>query len=121
MTGNTVRIGKGCFIGAGVLIEANTSAEVFIGTNVAIGPGTTILTSTHEIGDRGKRAGSPVARSVRIGDGAWIGAGVTILPGISIGNGAVVAAGSVIHKDVADSFVVGGQPTRTIRDLSSHS
>ncbi|WP_165962301.1 MULTISPECIES: DapH/DapD/GlmU-related protein [Arthrobacter] len=118
MTGSTVHIGKGSFIGADVLIEANTSAEVRVGENVAIGPRTTILTSTHEIGEHKKRAGNAVARSVSIGDGAWIGANATILPGISIGSGAVVAAGTVVHKDVPGSVVVGGQPVRLIRNLS---
>lgn len=119
MTGRTVRIGKGSFLGAGALIEANTSASVVIGSNVAIGPGVSILTSTHEIGDAAKRAGPSRAKSVTVESGAWIGAGATILPGVTIGRGAVVAAGTVVYCDVAPSMLVGGQPLRTIRELSS--
>lgn len=117
MTGHTVSLGKGAFIGAGTLLEANTDAMISIGNNVAIGPGTSVLTSTHEIGSLTKRAGRPLAKAVTIEDGAWIGAGVTILPGITIGRGAVVAAGTTVHKDVVDSVLLTGQPARTVRVL----
>ncbi len=53
---------------------------------------------------------------VDIGDGVWIGAGATILPGVQIGDGAVIAAGSVVHRDVAANTVVGGVPARFIKD-----
>lgn len=42
----------------------------------------------------------------------WIGAGVTILPGVHIGNGAIVLAGAVVSKDVPDYAVVGGIPAK---------
>lgn len=43
-----------------------------------------------------------------IGYTVWIGANVTILPGVTIGDNAVVAAASVVTKDVpANSFVMG--------------
>lgn len=53
---------------------------------------------------------------VDIGDGVWIGAGATILPGVRIGDGAIIAAGSVVHSDVAANTVVGGVPARFIKD-----
>jgi acetyltransferase-like isoleucine patch superfamily enzyme len=117
ITGHTVSLGRRSFIGTGVLIEAHTSAKISIGEDVAIGPKTMILTSTHEIGTPKKRAGLPQARSVSVEDGAWIGAGVTILPGVTVGRGAVIAAGTVVHKDVEASVLVAGQPSRTIRAL----
>lgn len=117
ITGHTVTIGKGAFLGTGVLIEANTSARIHIGANVAIGPKSVILSSTHEVGPYGKRAGPPKAECVTIEDGAWIGAGVTVLPGVTIGRGAVVAAGTVVHRDIDRSTIVAGAPQRTVRAL----
>lgn len=53
--------------------------------------------------------------SCEIGDDAWIGAGVIILPGCRrVGVGAVVGAGSVVTKDVADFSIVVGNPARVI-------
>ena len=45
-----------------------------------------------------------------IGDNVWIGANVTILPGITIGDYVVVAAGSVVTKDVPSGVLVAGVP-----------
>jgi acetyltransferase-like isoleucine patch superfamily enzyme len=47
---------------------------------------------------------------LRIGTGAYIGAGATLLPGLTIGARAVVAAGAVVTKDVAADSLVAGVP-----------
>ena len=47
---------------------------------------------------------------ITIGDGAWIGAGAIILPGITIGKYAVIGAGSVVTKDVPDYTIAAGNP-----------
>lgn len=51
-------------------------------------------------------------RSVVIGDRAWIGSNVTILPNVHIGEGAVCCAGSVVTKDVAPFDIVAGIPAK---------
>ncbi len=42
----------------------------------------------------------PVAKPVVIEQGAFVGANVTLLPGVRIGAGAFVAAGAVVTDDV---------------------
>lgn len=66
--------------------------------------------------EQGKGRGNSTA-PIHVGDRVWIGAGVTILPGIRIGNDAVVAAGAVVTKDVAERTLVGGVPAKLIRSL----
>ena len=56
---------------------------------------------------------------VNIGNDVWIGARVTILPGVKIGNGAIIGAGSVVTKDVPDFAIVGGNPARVIKYRNS--
>lgn len=51
---------------------------------------------------------------VRIGRGAWIGAGAVILPGVTIGRNAVVGANAVVNQDVPDHAVAVGVPARII-------
>jgi acetyltransferase-like isoleucine patch superfamily enzyme len=51
---------------------------------------------------------------IRIADGAWIGGGAIVLPGVTVGQGAVVAAGSVVTKDVEPFTIVAGVPTMVI-------
>ncbi len=50
-----------------------------------------------------------------VGNDVWIGAGVTVMPGVHIGDGAIIAAHSVVTKDVAPYAIVGGNPARLIR------
>ncbi|KUO75984.1 MAG: hypothetical protein APF77_24485 [Clostridia bacterium BRH_c25] len=55
--------------------------------------------------------------SITICDGAWIGYGTIILPGVTIGKHSIIAAGSVVTKDVPDFTVVGGVPGKIIKEL----
>jgi len=54
---------------------------------------------------------------VVIKDGAWLGANVTVMPGVTIGRGALVGAGAVVTHDVLDNTCVVGVPARAIRQL----
>ncbi len=56
-----------------------------------------------------------IDRPVEIGEYSWIGARVTILPGVKIGRGVVVGAGSVVTKNVPDYAVVGGNPAKILK------
>lgn len=48
---------------------------------------------------------------------AWLGAGVTVLPGVTIGDNSIVGAGSVVTKDVPPNTIVAGVPAKVIRRL----
>lgn len=54
------------------------------------------------------------SNSIKIGDGAWIGAGAIILPGVTVGKKSVVGAGSIVTKDVPAFTIVAGNPARPI-------
>jgi len=51
---------------------------------------------------------------VHVGEGAWLGAGATVLDGVSIGDGAIVGAGAVVRGDVPARAVAAGVPARVI-------
>ena len=114
--GKRLRIRSGAFLSLDVTLNLDDVVE--IGPRAAIGPGVTIYTSTHRIGDESMRmTRDVVTRPVRIGRGAWIGANVVILPGVSIGDGAVVSAGSVVLKDIPANSLCRGNPAVPVRDL----
>jgi acetyltransferase-like isoleucine patch superfamily enzyme len=52
---------------------------------------------------------------VVIEDFVWLGARVTILPGVRIGEGAIVQMGAVVTKDVPPYAVVGGSPAKILK------
>ncbi len=51
---------------------------------------------------------------ISIGDNTFVGANVTVLPGVVIGNNVIIGAGSVVTKDVPDGTVVAGNPARVL-------
>lgn len=120
-TAGSLIIGEGSHVSYHSIVDL--SSDVTLGRNVAIGPDTIIYTHDHDYEN-----GSPVAwhgqairKPVRICDGAWVGARVTILPGVTIGPRAVLAAGAVVTHDVPANEVVGGVPARPLKTLNPHA
>ncbi|MCU1527312.1 MAG: hypothetical protein JWP75_1075 [Frondihabitans sp.] len=112
---NSFSLGQGSFINHDCCIDA--SAPVTIGRLVSFGPGVMVLSSTHAIGPGSQRAGKRLLLPVTIGDGAWIGARATVLPGVTIGEGCVVAAGAIVTKDCLPNTLYVGAPARAVRTL----
>jgi UDP-2-acetamido-3-amino-2,3-dideoxy-glucuronate N-acetyltransferase len=50
-------------------------------------------------------------------EGASIGSGATVLPGVTIGVEAMVGAGAVVTRDVPDFAIVVGNPARVVGDV----
>jgi maltose O-acetyltransferase len=113
--GPELQIGDGAFINVGTQVQ--NYAHVSVGPYAQIGPRVTILTVDHEIGGRNKRATGLVPKPVTIGDGCWIAAGATILPGVTVGSGCIIAAGAVVREDCAPNGIYAGVPARRRRDL----
>ncbi len=108
-----VSIGTGSYVNAGCWFEG--AGRIEIGRDCLLGPEVLVLTSTHPVGAGGEVGREREQRGVCIGDGCWIGARATILPGVSIGAGAVVAAGAVVTRDCEPGVLFGGVPARRLR------
>jgi acetyltransferase-like isoleucine patch superfamily enzyme len=78
-----------------------------LGDNVLIGPKTCLISSDHPL-PASERSEFLTRAPVTVEDGAWLGAAVTVLPGVTIGRGAVVGAGAVVTKDVPPDTLVTG-------------
>lgn len=55
-----------------------------------------------------------------IKNGAWIGVGSVILPGIIVGKAAIVGSNAVVTKNVGDYTIVAGVPAKIIGDVRVH-
>lgn len=117
-------VGSPVYIGEDLIIVDSQyqKPQVFIGNEVTIAQRVTLITSS----------GAPCSREVykviganvgpiNIEDGAWIGAGVIILPNITVGRLAVVGSGAVVTKDVPPCTIVVGVPARPIKRFSIES
>lgn len=128
--GDPVAIKPGCFfVSPDVAIGDYSSLEyecrilneatVTIGARTALGAQVMIVTGSHEFGDGHRRAGPPQPQPVVIGDGVWIGARVTILPGVTIGDGCVIGAGSLVASSCAPNGIYAGVPAEKLRQLQA--
>ena len=107
-------VGRDCFVNRNCYLDLGGS--IVLGDNVVVGHGTSLITSHHEIGPSTRRAAkAPGARSIRIEDGAWLGANVSVLPGVTIGRGAVIGTGSVVTRDIPANVVAVGAPAGVVR------
>ena len=126
------RIGAECKIGKNVYIDFDVvigdrckiqnNCSVYhgarLGNGVFLGPQVVLLN------DKVPRAVNPdgsikdaddwQVSGVTIGDGAAIGGGCTLLPGVHVGQWALVGAGSVVTRDVPDHALVYGNPARVV-------
>lgn len=116
-TAGVLTIGDNTHIGDNTIIDV--ADNVSIGSTVAIGPNCVIYSHDHGYESDAEAAwkGPLITHPVIIEDNAWVGSGVTILPGVTIGERAVVAAGAVVTKDVEANSVYGGIPARKIKDI----
>lgn len=106
---NNAGIGQGTqFIGQG---------RVTLGAHLTMGPRCLFITGDHPVPRAGGRFRDhvPVHADIVVEEDVFLGARVTVLPGVTIGRGAAVGAGSVVTKDVPAEAVVAGNPARVIR------
>ena len=108
-----IKIGKKCVIQVNLL--AMVAGGITIGDDVKIAANVQLITNNH---DPYKREILP-CKPIVIDDGAWIGAGATILLGVRIGRHAIVGAASVVTRDVGDYEVAVGNPAKVIKTLNS--
>lgn len=111
--GRFIQLGKHVFINHACSFL--DMGGITIEDHVLIGPRVNLVTENHPLHPASRRA--LVTKPILIKRNAWLGAGVTILPGVTIGENAVVAAGAVVSKDVPDNTIAAGIPARIIKTI----
>lgn len=105
-------IGDDVWIGAGDLISSIAPVEIVLGSHIDLGPQVMILTGSHEIDSDGEHIGGKgMEARVEIGDGCWLGARSTILPGVELPRKTLVAAGAVVTRTITgECCLLAGVP-----------
>lgn len=96
--GDRVTVKSGVYLWDGVRLDS----DVFVGPNV---------TFTNDKFPRSK-AYPDRFKLTQVEEGASIGGGAVLLPGVNIGRGAMVGAGAVVTKSVPPYAIVYGSPAR---------
>lgn len=127
--GTNVNIERGACFGSGRLVEIGNNSglginsmvpsDIKIGNNVMMGPNCYILSQNHRIDDVTipmNRQGFVKKGRTVIDDDVWIGRNVTLTPGRHIAKGSVIGACCLLCKDFPEYSIVGGNPSKLIRN-----
>jgi len=93
-----------------------------LGERVALAPGVTFVAASGPCYSRLAELEGFTDRYIKyapitVKDDTWIGANVTVLPGVTIGKCCLVGACSLVTKDVPDYAIVVGAPARVVGDV----
>ena len=99
--GDRVTLKCGVYVWDGITLEN----DVFCGPNA---------TFTNDKLPRSKQHPTVYPQTV-VEQGASIGAGAIILPGVRIGKGAMIGAGAVVTRDVPAGATMVGNPARAVQ------
>ena len=114
-TGRNIEIGDNSGLGKNSVIPSNT----VIGKNVMMGPNCYILPHNHIFSRTDIpmiEQGLEAPKATVIEDDVWIGRNVSMTCGRHIRKGSIIAMGCVLCKDFPAYSIVGGVPSKLIRN-----
>ena len=110
------RLGNGILVAPGVVVNV----DAVIGDNTILNTGASV---DHDcvIGDHVHIApASTLGGTVLVDDGAFLGIGTRVVPGMRIGSWSTTGAGSVVIRHVEPGSTVIGVPARPLIDCGEH-
>ena len=113
--GRNITIGKNVFINTNCYFM--DGAPISLGDNVFMGPFCGLYTANHPLEVKERNEGREQALPITIGRDCWIGANVTILPGVEIGHSTVIAAGSLVTRSIPPHCLAVGSPCEVIKRI----
>jgi acetyltransferase-like isoleucine patch superfamily enzyme len=120
-----VKVGKQSHIARLVSLDDRNPEMIEIGKGVAITTGVMILCHQRDLTNY--KPGMYAMHcpfkegKVIIKDGAHIGIGAIIMPGVTIGEGAVIGAGAVVTKDIPAYSLAVGVPAKVVKSYSNEN
>ena len=104
---------------SGIGVKATIPDGSIIGKYVMMGPNCFVHQRNHSFSRTDipmMQQGFTPTKPIVIDDDVWIGRDVTIMIGRHISKGSIIAANCVLTKDYPEYSVVGGNPSRLIRN-----
>lgn len=112
-----LQIGEDSYVGMFTILNG-FARGLHIGRNVSIAQNVNIMTDSGPNASTFMQQFYPLLKGeVVIEDHVWIGAGVTIMPGVHIGRCSIIAANSFVSTNVPPYSLFGGNPAKLIKHL----
>ena len=92
--------------------ELYNLADIEIGANAVISQYAYLCTGSHDVLSPSFEIW---AKPIKIGDKAWVAAGVFVHPGVTVGRGSVIAARSIVRRDTDPYGIYAGNPLAFIK------
>lgn len=96
-------VGESVDVNAGTYVENATIAD-----RVQIGPNTSVVGVTHDLSEDGMEHRNDQFEETVLETGSFVGAGAVVLPGVRVGEGAVVGANVTVTDDVPAGTILRG-------------
>ena len=112
-----VKIGKNVHWGSDITVDAPYPYFLVVEDGAALAGNNQVLTHIKPSKYFANCFTSHVA-PVIVHKNAWVGVGVTLMPGIEVGEGSMISAGSIVNTDIPPMVLAGGNPAKVIMDLS---
>ncbi len=112
-----LKIGDRCFIGDEAMLDLYDN--VTLENDVTLAQRVLVLTHMN-VGYKNhplQKYFPKVSKPVVLKEGCFIGASVTILPGVTVGERSFVAAGSIVTSNIPKESVFAGVPAKLIRKI----
>lgn len=113
--GYNITLGKNFYANHNLVIL--DCAEVTFGDNVMIAPNCCFSAAKHPLDAKTRNKWLEDSLPIKVGNNVWIGANVTVLPGVTIGDNTVIGAGSTVTRDIPSGVVAFGSPCRAVRKI----
>lgn len=105
-----VEIGDFSWVGEGARLDS--PGKIRIGKNCCISQDARLSAENRDGADP---ASETIVKPIVVEDGARVGAGATVLPGVTVGSHANIGAGSVLLQDAEPRKTYAGNPAQAVK------
>ena len=91
--------------------------HIYVGDYTQFGPNVVLATAGHPVLPELREQGYQYNAPIRVGRNCWLGANVSVMPGVTIGDNVVIGAGSVVTRDLPSNVIAVGDPCRILREV----
>lgn len=117
-----IKLGSDVYVNHSItILDGGDNGQITIHDRVALSPNIILITNSSPNDSNLTKEDYAVKyiknSPIEIGSDSWIGAGVTIQPGVVIGKNCIIGSLSNVTKSIPDNSIAYGNPARVVRSI----